>query len=342
FEQTACVHDRAGGSKVRYVSVAMKVLVAVAGIAGAQGLAHGQAYPQRPITLIAATAPGGPGDTAARVIAGRMSAILGQQIVIENVPGAGGVTGAARVARAEPDGYTLLIHQTGITIAPALYPKLPFSVEKDFTAVGLVNTSYSFLVGRSSLPANSLRALADWMKDRPAKFAHPGNGTLGHLTTVLFAKSMGVAIDAVPYRGIGPAMNDILGGHVDLLWAGAASAAPLIKAGTIKAYAFGTTKRSPLAPDVPSAGELGYPEVDIPFWHALFAPAATPKPIIDKLNAALRETLADPDVVKAYAQSGVEAFPPDQRTPDAANAVVRSELERWTKIIHENKIQSEP
>lgn len=335
----------AGDSNVRYISISLKILAAVAGIiGGAPGFAHGQAYPQRPITLVAATAPGGPGDIAARVIAGRMSAILGQQIVIENVPGAGGVTGAARVARAEPDGHTLLIHQTGITIAPSLYSKLPFSLEKDLTAVGLVNTSYSFLVGRSSLPANSLGELTNWMKGsgRPAKFAYPGNGTLGHLTTVLFAKSMGVEIDPVPYRGIGPAMNDILGGHVDLLWAGAASSAPLIKAGTVKAYAFGTNKRSPLAPDVPSAGELGYPEVDIPFWHALFVPAATPKPIIEKLNAALRETLADPEVVKTYAQSGVEAFPPDQLTPDAANAFVRRELDRWSKVIRENKIQTEP
>ncbi|MGC2780940.1 MAG: tripartite tricarboxylate transporter substrate-binding protein, partial [Bradyrhizobium sp.] len=168
---------------MRYGSISLKILVAAAGI-GAAGFAHGQAYPQRPITLIAATAPGGPGDIAARVIAGRMSAILGQQIVIENVPGAGGVTGAARVARAEPDGHTLLIHQTGITIAPSLYAKLPFRLEKDLTSVGLVNTSYSFLVGRSSIPATGFGELTGWMKGagRPAKFAYPGNGSLGHLT----------------------------------------------------------------------------------------------------------------------------------------------------------------
>lgn len=328
---------------MRQLWVSAKLLLAAAVItAGAPGSASAQDYPQRFITMVAATAPGGPGDTAARTIADRMSAILGQQIVIENVPGAGGVTGAARVAHAEPDGYTLLIHQTGITIAPALYPKLNFSVEKDLAAVGMVNTSYSFLVGRKSLPADTLPELVKWMKGHPAKFAYPGLGSLGHLTTVLFAKAVGAKIDAIPYRGIGPIMNDIVGGHVDLVWAGAASSAPLIKAGTVKAYAFGTSKRSPLIPDVPSASELGYPEVDIPFWHALFVPAGTPRPIIEKLNAALRETLADPKVKKAYADTGVEAFPSEQLTPDAATAFVGSEINRWRKVISENNIQAEP
>jgi tripartite-type tricarboxylate transporter receptor subunit TctC len=269
-----------------------------------------------------------------------MSATLGQPIVVENVSGAGGVIGAARAARAAPDGYTILVQQTGITIAAALDQNLSFNVERDLTAVGLVNTSYSFLVGRKSLPADNLHQLIDWMKGpgHPAKFAHPGTGTLGHLETILFAKSTGVDIDLVPYRGIGPAMNDLLGGHVDLLWAGAVSSATLINSGMVKAYAFGGKKRSPLAPDVPSTNELGYPELDMPFWHALFVPAATPQPIIQKLNVALRDALADPHVMKAYADNGVEAFPPDQLTPEAADAYVRGELARWKKVIEENKI----
>ena len=305
---------------------------------------HAQTYPQRHITLIAATAAGGPGDVAARIVAEQMSNILGQAVVVENVPGGGGITGAARVARAEPDGYTLLIHQTGITIAPALYPKLSFNVENDLTAVGLVNTSYMFLVGRNDLPANNLRGLFDWMKGpgHPARFAHPGIGSIGHLATVLAAKSANTEIAAVPYRGIGPAMNDIMGEHVDLLWPGAVSAAPLIKAGKVKAFAFGGPKRSPLAPNVPAVGELGYPELEVPLWHALFVPAGTPRAVILTLNDALRKAVANPNVEKAFAEAGVEAFSPDMQSTEAANGFVKHELERWRKVVRENNITPEP
>lgn len=330
---------------MQYVKGLLKLLFAAACVINASpSSADAQSYPQRFITLVAATAPGGPGDIAGRVIAEQMSKILGQQIVVENVSGGGGITGAARVARAEPDGYTILIHQTGITIAPALYPKLPFSLEKDLTAVGLVNTSYMFLVGRKSLPANNLRELVDWMKGpgRPARFAHPGAGSIGHLAMILLARSAAADISAVPYRGIGPAMSDILGEHVDLLWPGAVSAAPLIKAGKIKAFAYGGPTRSALAPDVPSTSELGYADLDVALWHALFVPAATPQPIIQKLNAALREAIADPRVTKAFLEAGVEAFPPDKLTTEAANGFVKSELERWRRVVRENNIQVEP
>jgi tripartite-type tricarboxylate transporter receptor subunit TctC len=298
-------------------------------------------YPQRPITIIAATAPGGPGDTAARLIAEYMTPILGQQVVVENVGGAGGILGAARAARAAPDGYTLLVHQTGITVAPAINSNLTFDIRKDFTTVGLVNTSYFFLVGRNNLPPNNFRELVAWMKGpgHPAKFAHPGVGSLGHLTTLLFAKFAGTDIDAVAYRGIGPAMNDLLGGHVDLLWPGAVAAAPLIKAGKLKGYAFGGKERSKLAPDIPSVVELKAPELVTPFWHALFAPAATPKPIVQKLNAALREALANPQLRKTYEETGVEAFPPNMLTVEASNAFVHSEIERWAAVVNEFQLK---
>jgi tripartite-type tricarboxylate transporter receptor subunit TctC len=310
---------------------------------GLGGPAQAQSYPQRHITLVAATAAGGPGDVAARIIAEQLSDVLGQQVVVENVPGGGGITGAVRVARAEPDGYTLLIHQTGITIAPALYPKLPFDLEKDLVPVGLVNTSYMFLVGRKSLPANSLRELFDWMNGpgRPVRFAHPGVGSIGHLATVLVAKSAKAEIAAVPYRGIGPATNDVIGEHVDLLWMGAVSGAPLIKAGKIKAFAFGGPKRSPLAPDVPSIAELGFAEIDAPLWHALFAPAGTPQPIVQRLNEALRKIVSNPKVEKVFIETGVEAFPSNQLSPDAASAFVKGERNRWRKVIEENQITPE-
>lgn len=331
---------------LKLVSVLLKhaaVAVAALGVGVSAG-AGADVFPQRFITLVVASAPGGPADSAARIIVGPMSANLGQQIVIENSAGSGGTIGATRVARAEPDGYTLLLHQTGLTIAPALYPKLSFDVARDFAPIGLVNTSFSVLVGRKSIPADDLAGLIRWMKGpgRPAKFAHPGTGTLGHLETVLFAKSLGVDVNAVPYRGIGPAMNDIIGDHVDLVWAAPISSAPLANAGKIKAFAYGAGKRTLMLPNVPAVTEVGYPEMDIPFWHALYAPAATPRPIIQRLNQALRQALADPQVVKAYAESGTEAFPPDQLSPEAASAFVRRELDRWAKDVRENNIQADP
>jgi tripartite-type tricarboxylate transporter receptor subunit TctC len=310
----------------------------------AAGPAAGAEAPsQRHITLIVASATGGPADSAARIIAGPMSAALGQQIIIENVPGGGGMIGAARVARAPADGHSLLLHQTGLTIAPSLNPKLGFDVAKDFVPVGLVNTSFTVLVGRKSIPANDFAGLIAWMRGpgRPVQFAHPGVGTLGHLTTVLFGKSVKTDINPVPYKGIGPAMADIIGDHVDLVWAGSISAAPLVQSGKVKAFAYAAETRNALLPNVPSVAEVGYPEMAIPFWHAMYAPAATPRPVLERLNEALRRALSDPQVVKAYKESGTEAFPTDQWTIEAATVFVRRELDRWARDVRENNIQVE-
>jgi tripartite-type tricarboxylate transporter receptor subunit TctC len=297
--------------------------------------AAAQSFPSRPVTIIAATAPGGPGDIAARLIGERMATALGQPVVIENVAGAGGIQGTARVARAEPDGYTLLVHQTGIAIAPAVSGNLSFSVEKDLTTVGLVNNSYLVLVGRKGLPAADFKSLVAWMKTpgQRTRFAHPGTGTLGQVSTVVFARQIGAEIDAVPYRGVAPAVNDMLGEHVDLVWLGAVAAAPLIAAGKINAYAVGGPKRLATMPDVLSATEVAMPSLDMPFWHALFAPSATPKAVIEKLDAALSETLADPGVIAAYDRTGVEAFPANMRSAAVAHAFVRSEIARWRNLV---------
>jgi len=329
---------------LKHALLAMVTIVTLVTLGIAAGPAAGaEAWPQRHIALLVASATGGPADAAARIIAGPMSAFLGQQIIIENAPGGGGMIGATRVARANADGYTLLLHQTGLTIAPALYPKLGFDVAKDFAVVGLVNTSFSVLVGRKSLPADDFNGLIAWMRGpgRPARFAHPGVGTLGHLSTVLFAKSVKIDVNPIPYKGIGPAMSDIIGEHVDLVWAGSISAAPLVNSGKVKAFAYQADKRNPLLPNIPAVTEVGYPEIAIPFWHALYAPAATPRPVLERLNEALRRALADPQVVKAYRDSGTEAFPPDQWSIEAATAFVRRELDRWARDVRENNIQAE-
>lgn len=305
--------------------------------------AHAQNYPNKVITFIVPSSPGGPGDVSARLIADRMSVALGQQIIIETIPGAGGTIGMSRVARAAADGYTLLIHQNGFAITPSIYEKLPFDTARDFTVVGLVNQSHTYLVGRTSLPANTFAELVTWMRGpgKPAKVAHPGMGTNGYLQTLQLMRAMGTEGNLIPYRGIAPAVNDLLGGHVDISGVGAAVAAPHMRAGTLKAFASSAPQRDPAFPNVPTYGELGHKELQRPFWHALFAPAATPRPILDKLNAALRETLADPKIQKAYADSGVEPFPSDLRSIDAGNKFVQEEIVFWGKIVRENNVKAE-
>ena len=323
-------------------------VAAALGVLVAAGTATAQMFPSRTITIVAPTAAGGPGDIAARVVAERMATILGQAIVIENMAGAGGIQGTARVARAEPDGYTLLVHQTGIAVAPALDPPPPFNIEKDLTTVGLVNTSYLVLVGRKSFAPDDFAGLGAWMKQpgNRIKFAHPGAGTLGHLATLVFARSASleksVEIDAVSYRGVAPAMTDIVGGHVDLVWGGAAVSTPLLNAGTIKGYLVGGPKRLAQIPALPSATEAGRAELDMPFWHAMFAPAATPKPVIDRLSAALNEALADAKVIKSYGDGGAEPFPANMRSPEVAHAFVRSEIARWSGVVRLNAGSMKP
>ena len=327
------------------MSIRLKVAAAAACLLGAFTYgAQAQAYPQRPITFIVPSSPGGPGDVTARLIADRMTASLGQQVVVETVPGAGGTIGMGRVARAAPDGYTLLIHQNGFAIAPALYEKLPFDTAKDFVTVGLVNLSHTYIVGRKSLPAKDFAELAAWMNGpgKPAKVAHPGMGTNGHLQTTMLVRAIGAEATLVPYRGIAPAVNDLLGEHIDVTQVGAAVAGPHIRAGNMRVYASTASKRTAAFPDVPTLGEVGYKQLERPFWHALFAPAATPRPILERLNVALRETLADPRVQKAYADAGVEAFPREQWPLEAADAYVRSELAFWGKVVRDNNIKAEP
>lgn len=318
------------------------ILAASFAVAGAF-TAHAQNYPSRVITFVVPSTAGGPGDASARLIIDSISKILGQQIVIENVPGAGGTIGMARVARAAPDGYTLMIHQNGFAITPALYPKLPFDTERDFVTVGLVNRSHSFLVSRKSLPAKNFAELALWLKSagNAARVAHPGMGSLGHLQTNMLMRAVGADANLIPYRGIAPAVNDLVGEHIDVAQVGAAVSTPQIKAGNLKAYAVGSSHRDPNFPDVPTYGEVGHKELERYFWHALFAPAATPRPILEKLNAALQETLSDPRVLKTYADSVVEPYPKEQWPLDAANAYVRDEVVFWAKVVRESGVKAE-
>jgi tripartite-type tricarboxylate transporter receptor subunit TctC len=309
-------------------------------VAFTAGGAYAQTYPNRPVTMIVAFPPGGADDATARMIQDPMQKALGQPIVIENVGGAGGMIAAARAARATPDGYTILQHQDALAAGMALYPNRTFDAEKDFVPIGLINTVANTIAGRPTLPPNNFKELLAWMKEpgRSAKIGHPGVGSFGHLAEVLAFQEMGVKVTQVPYRGAGPALVDLLGGQVDLGPISAVVAQPLVKSGKLKAYAVIGKKRFAGLPELPTMLELGYKKLDVDFWHMLLAPAGTPRPIVDKLNAALRAALADPKVKKLFADGGMDEYPADQETPAAAAALLKSEIALWGAVVRDNHI----
>ena len=307
------------------------------------GAASAQTYPSRPITLVVPYPPGGATDAIARIIQDSMSQSLGQQIVVENIGGAGGMIAAGRAARAAPDGYTVLLHQVALAAGMTLYPNLAFDAEKDFVPIGLINTAASTLAARPTLPPNDIAELVRWMKapGQNAKIAHPGVGSFGHLAGVLVAEEIGASVTQVPYRGAGPALNDLLASVADLSSISAVVAGPLVKAGKIKAYAIIGRTRFAGLPELPTMGEVGYKKLDLDFWHMLLAPAGTPRPIVDRLNAALRYALADAKVRKTFDEGGMDVFAPDQQTPEAAGALLKRELKLWGEAIRANNISAQ-
>jgi tripartite-type tricarboxylate transporter receptor subunit TctC len=305
--------------------------------------ASAQTYPSRPITLVVPFPPGGATDAIARIVQDSMSQSLGQQIVIDNMGGAGGMIAAGRAARAAPDGYTVLLHQVALAAGMTLYPTLAFDAEKDFVTIGLINTAASTLAARPTLPPTNIAELVRWMKapEQNVKIAHPGVGSFGHLAGVLVAQEIGATVTQVPYRGAGPALNDLLAGVADLSSISAVVAGPLVKAGKIKAYAIIGRTRFAGLPDLPTMGEVGYRKLDLDFWHMLLAPAGTPRPIVDRLNAALRHALADARVRKTFEEGGMDLFAPEEQTPEAASALLKREIKLWGEVIRANNIAAQ-
>ena len=309
----------------------------------ASGSASAQNYPDRPITMIVAFPPGGADDATARMIQDALGKALGQPIVIENIGGAGGMIAAAKAAHSAPDGYTILQHQDALAAGMALYPHLDFDAEKDFVPIGLVNTVSNTLAARPTLPPNNLKELLAWMKQpgQIIRIGHPGVGSFGHLSEVLAFEEMGVKVTQVPYRGAGPALVDLLSGQVDMGPISAVVAQPLVKSGKLKAYAIIGRQRFAGLPELPTLLELGYKNLDIDFWHMLLAPTGTPKPIVDKLNAALRTALADPKVKKLFADGGMDEYPAAEETPEAAAALLKREITLWGRVVRSNKIAAQ-
>jgi tripartite-type tricarboxylate transporter receptor subunit TctC len=294
-----------------------------------------QDYPTKPITMVVPFAAGGPTDIIARIVGEHMSRTLGQQIVIENVAGAGGTTGTARVATAKPDGYTLLLHHMGFTTAPALYKNLRFNPLTDFEYVGIINSGPMVVLSKKGLEFKSLKELFDHIKANVDKFtlAHAGVGATSHFCGMLLQQVLGTKLTFVTYQGTGPAMNDLVAGQVDAMCDQATSAVPQIGAGTIRAYAVTGDQRIESIKDVPTAKEVGYPQLDVTVWTAVHAPKGTPRDIVNKLNAAIAKALDDKTVVEKFAQVGTQLYPRSEWTPEALAARVKREVAKNKELL---------
>jgi len=292
-------------------------------------------YPSKVITIIVPFSAGGPSDTVARLLAQAMGPVLKTQIIVENVGGAGGTIGAARVAQASPDGYTLFVHHIGHSTAPALYRKLPYDPIKDFEPIGLVNDGAMALVARKNFPAENLKELITYVKANKDKvnLANAGVGSASHLCGILFMSAIQTDFMTIPYKGTGPAMNDLLGGQVDFMCDQTTNATSHIKAGKVRVYGVTTKKRIDSMPNVPTMSEAGLPNFTITVWHALYAPKGTPKPIIAKLSKALQEALKNPVLKQRYADLGSEPVAQNRATPEALRAHLKAEIDKWGPII---------
>jgi tripartite-type tricarboxylate transporter receptor subunit TctC len=310
----------------------------VAGLLLAAGTAVAQTYPAKPIRWIIPFPPGGAMDVMARALGPKMAESMGQPVVIENRPGAGGVIGSDVVAKAPPDGYTMMIVSIGQAVNPSLYPKLPFDPVKDFEPVTLVGVVPNVLVVHPSVKANSVAELVALAKAQPGKlnYASAGNGTSIHLAGELFASMAGVDITHVPYKGSGPAVTDLLGGQVNLMFDSITSAKPHIQAGKLRALGVTSSHRSQALSNVPTISEAGIKGYEVSPWFAVFVPAKTPKAVVDRLHGEITKALKLQDIQERFASIGAE---PVGSTPEQLAAHLQRETARWSKIIREREIK---
>jgi tripartite-type tricarboxylate transporter receptor subunit TctC len=308
---------------------------AVFGWSGTPLVAHAQSYPARSITVVVPFPAGGPSDVVARIVTERMGRTLGHQMVIENVGGAGGTLGSARVAAAKPDGYTLLAGSMGSHVAaPVLTPNVKYDSERDFEPIGLTAHAPAVIVARKDFPANNLSEFVAYLRENGDKLkqAHGGIGASSHMACLLFNQALDIRPTSVAYRGTAPAMNDLVGGHVDFLCEQSVSVAEQIKAGAVKAYVVSANQRLAALPDIPSAKEGGI-DYQMSIWAGIFAPKGTPKEIIAKLAAALDKALDDPSVRKRLADLGGSIPAKRERTPASFARLVKAEIARWSPIL---------
>jgi tripartite-type tricarboxylate transporter receptor subunit TctC len=292
-------------------------------------------FPTKPVTLIIPFSAGGPTDTVGRLIGKAMEAELKQPVVVENVGGPGGTLGAGRVARAAPDGYTILLHHIGMSTAPTLYRKLPYNVLTDFETIGLVNDVPMTFVARKDLPPKDLKELIDYVKKNKDKvtYANAGLGAASHLCGMLFMSAIQTDLTTVPYKGTAPAMNDLLGGQIDVMCDQTTNTMSQIKGGKVKAYAVTSTKRVPSLANLPTLQEEGLKGFEVSIWHALYAPKGTPQAVIDVLVKTNQAALKDATVKQRFADLGAEAVSPDKATPAYLQKFLAAEIAKWGPII---------
>ncbi len=302
-----------------------------------------EAYPTRPITMVVPYPAGGVTDTLARLLTEHMSASLGQTIIVENVGGAGGSIGAGRVARATPDGYTVILGNSETHVLDAAALTLPYDVVADFEPVVLLPAYPLLIVSKNAVPAKNLKELIAWIKRDPGKVTQGtvGVGTVQHLCGYSMQKAIGASWQLVPYRGGAPAMQDLLAGQIDMMCTASGSILPLVRSGRVRAYAITSTTRAASAPDIPTVDEAGLPGVHLGTWNAIWAPKGTPRAAIVKLNAAAVQALGDPAVRRRVVDLALEMPPADQLTPEALAALQKAEIEKWWPIIRAAGIKRE-
>ena len=292
-------------------------------------------YPTQPITVLVPHAAGGPTDTVARLIAESMTHTLGQQLLVENAGGAGSTVGTARAARAEPDGYTLLLNHVAQASSATLYRKLSYDPDGAFDGIGRITDVPMTIVARADFEAETIGELIEYIRANKdtVTYAHAGVGSASHLCGMLFMDAIDVPLTTVPYKGTGPAMTDLLGGQVDVMCDQTTNTVNQIKTGKIKGYAVTTKDRLAVLPDLPTLDESGFPGFEMTVWHGLYAPAGTPKEIIEKLSSALQVAVQDPKVIERFADLGTVPVPPDQATPAAMDQLLETEIVKWKPII---------
>jgi len=320
-----------------------KLLFAAAmfGLGISAASAQAQTFPNRPITLVIPFAPGGSTTIVGRGVADKMGELLGEKVVVDNRPGAGGTVGTKAVAKSEPDGYTLVLGYTGtLAIGPSLYKNVGYDPRKDFAPIGMIGNAPNSLVVNPSFPAKTLADLIAYAKANPGKvnFGSAGAGTASHITGEYFARSAGITLVHIPYKGTGPELTDLLGGHIPMAFAPIPASHPNVTAGKLRALAVTSTIRSSLMPDVPTMAEAGLPGFDASLYYGLAAPAGTPKPVIDKLNKALREALASDEVKRQLGADGTEITP---GTPEDYADLIDKDEKKWSQLLKASGVAPE-
>jgi putative tricarboxylic transport membrane protein len=318
--------------------VTLRAFLAGICVLAASMMPHGlaaQTYPNKPITLVVPAAAGGPTDTVARLIAESMTRTLGQTVLVENIGGAGGTLGRARVAKTAPDGYTIAIWHIAQATAPALYSNLKYDVVNDFDHIGRITDVPMTLVSKTGVETKSVKELLDWIRAQQGKvtYGHAGIGSASHLCTLILMKELGIKMEGLSYRGTGPAMNDLIGGQFEFMCDQTTNTTNQIKDGKIKGYAVTTKEKVPSLPDLPTLDSTVLPGFEVSAWHAMWAPKGLPKEATDKLVAALQTALKDPKVIERFGDLGTVPVSQQLATPDALKTYIAAEVKRWDPVI---------